>query len=369
MYQAKSHSDTSTPGSSDDLRDDIRQTRGEMDETLDQLGERLHPRHLLDELIEIFKPSGNGSSNVTSTMQDVSKKLKAGTKTIGRYAQNNPVPTLLMVAGVGWAIYDAANESEDEEFDLEGRQAFRPHSSTQIGSMSPDGPNFSTTEFGADPKDESEHGPGFAGKAKGVAGSVGSALSGAASDTAENVTAGATQVADASKKAWQGAKRQGNRGYRQTVRATRAAGDYVNDGINRTKDGMNLARDRFDDASEMYPLAVAGGFIAAGLLAGLLLPRTRTEDEWIGEASDDAWDEAKSMGADVLEQGKQKLAETASAAMDEAETQGLGPESLSEKAGQVAAKASDAAKKSKSTKKNGGRTGGDTERTGRDAQL
>ena len=49
--------------SSEEIRSDIKGTRRDMDETLDELGERLHPRHLLDEVIDIFRSSPSGSAS------------------------------------------------------------------------------------------------------------------------------------------------------------------------------------------------------------------------------------------------------------------------------------------------------------------
>ena len=51
--------------SSDEIRSDIRGTRRDLDQTLDQLGERLHPRHLLDDVLDLFRntPEGGVSRN------------------------------------------------------------------------------------------------------------------------------------------------------------------------------------------------------------------------------------------------------------------------------------------------------------------
>jgi len=50
---------------SDEIRSHIRGTRRDMDQTLDQLGERLHPRHLLDDVLDLFRntPEGSASRN------------------------------------------------------------------------------------------------------------------------------------------------------------------------------------------------------------------------------------------------------------------------------------------------------------------
>jgi len=50
---------------SGEIREEIRRTRAEMDETVDALGERLKPRHLLDDFLDMFRGSGGGSGGGT----------------------------------------------------------------------------------------------------------------------------------------------------------------------------------------------------------------------------------------------------------------------------------------------------------------
>src|SRR5215210_4732141 len=66
-------------------------------------------------------------------------------------------------------------------------------------------------------------------------------------------------------------------------------------------------------------LVVAGG--AVGLLAGLLIPSTRTEDERIGEAADQMKETVKETGSEALQRGKQVAQDAAGAASDSASQQ------------------------------------------------
>lgn len=66
-------------------------------------------------------------------------------------------------------------------------------------------------------------------------------------------------------------------------------------------------------------LVVAGG--AVGLLAGLLIPSTRAEDERIGEMADQVKDTVKDTGTEALQRGKQVAQEAASVASDSASQQ------------------------------------------------
>ena len=79
--------------------------------------------------------------------------------------------------------------------------------------------------------------------------------------------------------------------------------------------GYRSGAEQLEMAMREYPLAVAIGFAAAGALFGVLLPRTRPEDEFMGEKSDQLLNASKEKGQELLERGKavaERAAETRS---------------------------------------------------------
>ena len=70
------------------------------------------------------------------------------------------------------------------------------------------------------------------------------------------------------------------------------------------------------------PLGLAVAGIAAGFLAGMLIPSTRIEDEKLGELSDQVKDRAKETGQEALERGKQVAQEAAQSAGETVKEQG-----------------------------------------------
>jgi hypothetical protein len=103
------------------------------------------------------------------------------------------------------------------------------------------------------------------------------------------------------------------------------------------------ASDKYQEASERYPLAVAAGCMALGMLAGLVVPRTRREDQFTGKASDDLMDDAYEAGEQPVHHGQRVASDTIDRAAASADEHGLTGNSLLERGKRVATKIFDAA--------------------------
>jgi Protein of unknown function (DUF3618) len=132
------------------------------------------------------------------------------------------------------------------------------------------------------------------------------------------------QMRDRTSHAW-------DRTRRGSARLSRQAGQQI-------KQGATYSRDQFARAVDDYPLAVGAAFLGLGLIAGLALPHTRVEDEWMGEASDDLKERAKETGEEIVERGRHVAEATISAAAEEVERQGLTPEQIGHKAEELVSK-------------------------------
>jgi hypothetical protein len=97
-----------------------------------------------------------------------------------------------------------------------------------------------------------------------------------------------------------------------------AAGRRVRDAAPQGSDIRGTAHDN--------PLGVVLGGVAVGVLAGLLMPRTRVEDENIGPVADRLRDEVLATGREAAERGKTVAKRAGAAAaetvQDAGQTQG-----------------------------------------------
>jgi Protein of unknown function (DUF3618) len=70
------------------------------------------------------------------------------------------------------------------------------------------------------------------------------------------------------------------------------------------------------------PIGLAIGSIAAGFVAGMLVPTTRVEDEKVGPMADQVKEQAKETGQEALERGKEVAQEAAQSAKEAVQEQG-----------------------------------------------
>ena len=288
--------------SSSEIASDIRERRNRMDATLDELSNQFTVRSIVNSALDWWvnrQVSVPGGGVAKSAYRNVAYQVR-----------KHPVPAVLVATGVAWMIIDAASEDEgyasSARGDVDDRQA--PGTSKQGSQL---------LETAQSKLDEAKH---AAGEVAGAAKKKASALSEAASGAAENLTRRAQDV------------------YSQGRSTAIRVGEGMQQGYRSGAEGLEMAmRD--------YPLAVALGFAAAGALLGVLLPRTRREDELMGEKSDQLLEATKEKGQELLERGKAVAERVAESAIGEARQEGLTPEAATEKISEIAGKVGEIAHK------------------------
>ena len=103
----------------------------------------------------------------------------------------------------------------------------------------------------------------------------------------------------------------------QMAGTTSRLGDATPGG-QEVKDGAKRAA----GVAEENPLGLALGGLAAGFLAGMLLPSTRIEDERVGPIADQVKEKAMETGQEALERGKEVAGQAADQAVETAKEAG-----------------------------------------------
>jgi ElaB/YqjD/DUF883 family membrane-anchored ribosome-binding protein len=297
--------------SSAEIQADIRDTRERMDATLDELGNRLTARSLLNSALDWWDSPGNQGNEAART----------AVKAVARQIKHHPMPSLLIGSGIAWLI----SESMDHE---NGHERVRHGNDESFQSG-----NASRTHL---PGSSSSHEkPGIMDKAKEGATHVIEAAAGAMDAAKRKFSHVEDELHHSAERVQQGARGTYDRG--RNV-ASKLRHDL--------SDGYHRSAERFEEAVEEYPLAIGVAFAALGALAGLVIPRTRREDELLGEQSDHLFEAAREMGSEWLETGKKVGSRVLESVKEEAAEQGITGESigdalshLAEKGGKVVEKA------------------------------
>ncbi len=308
--------------SSSEIASDIRERRNRMDATLDELSNQFTVRSIVNSILDWCanrQVSMPGGGVAKSAYQNVAYQVK-----------KHPLPAVLVGTGIAWMIIDAASEDEGSASSARGDSPRGDVDNRQASKKGPQLLEKAQTKLGQATHAASE----VAGAAKDKA----SALA----DAASGVAGAAKEKASAFGEAASGAAENLTRRAQDVYSQGRSTAVRIGEGVQQ---GYRSGAEQLDMAMREYPLALAIGFAAAGALFGVLLPRTRPEDEFMGEKSDQLLDATKEKGQELLERGKAVAEQVAETAMGEARQHGLTAGAATEKISEIAGKVGEIAQK------------------------
>lgn len=284
--------------SSDQIRSDIDRTRADMDETFSALESKLTPGQILEEAWVLFK---GGSS--------------AGATRLLRVIREHPLPAAVIGLGAGWLLVERSRRLDNEsDYGNGGRL-------------------YGRSRYGASDYDEFDLEDDWESESSGALASAREKVKDVASSAKEAVSNAADTVGEKASHLKDGALDLGHKAKDQAVELKRKA-----------KTQVKRARTGFWQTMEENPLLVGAATLALGIVAGLATPSTDVEDEWLGEKRDQLLDQAKELGQEALDKGKQVAETVVDTVKHETETQGLTPQSLVDKVKTVAQEATNTAK-------------------------
>ncbi len=331
---------------SDQIRNEIHRTRSAMDETLCAIEERLHPRRLIEDAVELFRRRG-GSGSVSRHASEIGRSAVDEVKT-------HPVPLALIGAGVAWMLLDHSGHDGTQRWRREsmgepghrdgGHGVSQSHRRLRPGSFDPmTGLPYARRQRRHDPAQAKHPETGRAARWKAKASDV----AGSARDAAGKARDAARSAGKNVSSAARGAAERVSGVARSTREAASGARAWLSDTLSgaggQTRAAYRASRDCVVETVDEHPLAAGLGALSLGILAGLVLPHTRGEDRLMGESAEDVKEAARETGRKVAQDAAGVAKQTARAARDEARHQGLLPGQLGRKARSVANHAGEAA--------------------------
>lgn len=275
------------------IRREIERTRCRMDETVDEIQMRLSPRYIANQAVCSIKKKAN---DMIRSLVDIFR--------------DNPIPTAVIGAGAAWLATCALRNrrhrghatAEDARLRREtaayqqgltfGKDPPLTPSSPRLGGVPLRG-GLSSCHTIEEDTVVAEPETGRISRAVGAvregASTIGHRVSDAASSVGHRMSHAATAVGHGVTGAVSSVGHRVSDGAHYVASGTRHSAAYAS----------RQARDTFTH----HPLVVLLGAAGLGLAAGLAIPATRREDEWMGATRDDLMRKARDAGAETLERG------------------------------------------------------------------
>ena len=290
-------SDTDDPGV---IRHQIKETRVQMGQTIEQIQERLSPENLKEQAKESIREAAIGK--VEEMTNKAEREMKSWRRRLTHTVKENPVPAALIGIGIGWLmISDSDSDDYDSEYYYSSNvNRYQTPSYDRSGRSTRSGRGEDRTWAGEKVQELREDAGSAVGRAKEYTSSVAESVQESTSDMMEQAERRVTEIGDQ--------VRETAVDTRDRVRETAA------DLEARAQQTMRRTKQTFMDTMEENPLAVGAAALAIGALIGASLPSTQYENRLMGEKRDEVLDEAK----ERLQETAQKVQHVAREAKDAA---------------------------------------------------
>ncbi len=326
-WSAAGPSDVNTVDQADqqatELRLNIEHTRAEMSETIGALQEKLDPARIAEQVKEQIRVKANEAydtakeslreatigraeklmENVSDKVSDVTQRAGMAVSDTGSWivemVRENPIAFALIGAGLGALALNNRQKQSWSSRPSYG-DARRPY-----GNYS----GYGSQEYGRPGYPQREYDSGYREPAGGSWGSTERPSGNWAQETGAEISGKAREIADSVAETARAAKDRVTGAVSSAASSVRDTASTLADTTREQMSHLSEeARYRARGASDMFsntlqenPLALGVAALAAGALIGLVLPATRVESEYMGEARDQFVDKAKEVARETAD--------------------------------------------------------------------
>jgi len=276
---ATASGDEETDAQTEQLVSEIDTTRAQMSDTVAAIGYKLDPQNVVHQATETVREATIGRvEHMASNTGEVIQQTGGG---IVETVRSNPIPAAITAFGL-WMLWrnrqQASNGNRDWAYGRYSGPSSRPDLYGRGTYGYSDGGQWQGSSSG---------GPGVADRARetvsGAADTVGTTVSGAASTVGDTVSGAADTVG-------------------QTVSgAATTVADTAQQVPQQVGQVAQRAGSEFERMLNENPLAIGAVALAAGAVAGLVLPSTQVERRYVGEARDKVVEQAESAAHQALD--------------------------------------------------------------------
>lgn len=356
--------------SSEEIKRNIEHTRHDMSEKIETIQQKLSPENLKAQAKDVMQDAvREGADTISEYIRTNSNELG---RSLTDVVRRNPLPAALIGIGLGWLMMESMGSDEEDQYPIQRYQRYRRRPRSYSRRYDYDRAAFDGGDYGNDyGNDEGyddefyddyveyiddiydgDYDPTMEGdvsrsgmsrqyssatayrqssdypgryqndvdddssmideaqeRVADAAHTVKDAISGAADQVQETAEGIGSAVGQKAEELGHKANRRA-RSARGTVRGQsqrmRSRGRQArHEAERRAHEAQHYAQETIQE----NPLMVGVGAFAVGALAGLLLPQTRMENKWMGEARDQIMDTAQEIGADMAHRAENVVEE------------------------------------------------------------
>jgi len=300
----------------DEIRNNIEQTRSEMSETIEAIQARLNPQNLKEQAREQVREQ---YEEVKATVRDATiGKAETMVRNVGdtvsdaRYTvmdtiRENPIPAALVGLGLGWLFMNARKTSTHRSRSYRGEY----YGDTYRGQSYDRQYGYTAGTYATGARGYSE--PGVVERGQQAVGHTLQQAQDKAGDVANKVQQTVGNLAD--------------QGQATVSNVVDQAQTTVGNIADQAQYQAQRVEDRFQQALIENPLVVGAISLAVGAAVGLAAPQTRREHELMGEARDNLVERVQSVAQDTVEKVQQVagqvVEQTETTVKEQAREQGL----------------------------------------------
>ncbi|WP_404465315.1 DUF3618 domain-containing protein [Vreelandella aquamarina] len=272
------HSHSQAPRDPDEIEKEIHQSRERLDATLHQIEERFSPEQWLHSTYDYLRHGGANEFFAN----------------LGTTVKQNPVPTLLTGAGLGWLMLSQSQPQSGHAYGPTHGYATDAHATPPHPDEVMYPSRFSAGQH--DPRSDSEdHRHGIKERAR----HIGHSAQGAAQHVDDTAHQMGGRMHDSMAHAQQG----------------------VHDRMDHMKERVHHASDRSSDFIQDHPLVVGALGFALGAALASMSAMTRKENETLGEYRNQAMDQATKMGEAEVDKAQHAIHDKAESVKQHAHEQ------------------------------------------------
>lgn len=281
------------------IRAEITETRERMGDTIEEIGERLNPRHLKQQVKEDVRDATIG--RVENMAHNAADRVKEARRTIAETVRENPIPAALAGIGLGWLYLNSRKHDSHDQYGY-GRSGEWRSGGAGYGREMSGGYSGRTTGYGAGYAERGYREGGRFGEREEEGklehlrervSEAGHKVGERASELGHNVAEGASHLGE---------------------RAQEVASDVAHNVAETTRRQAQRVEDRFYE----NPLMVGAASLALGLATGMAMPPTRTESKLMGGARDQFMNRVKETAEETTDKVKHVAERVADEAQDTA---------------------------------------------------